>query len=224
VVVETPVLGQDQRAVTQTLAAGHRPFDVLVAGSPRVAWANQRSAATPACPAASTGGVGELGGGSGPGSLSLVLCFGDSLTSGMGGASYPDFLVDFLRQSRLRGAGGRRLRVLTRGNWGDGSSEALARFPEVLAEVASEGPLECVLILVGTNDLPTAPSSAVVISNLRRLHALAAAAPGAPSPRVGVLTLPPFTKYGYEDRQRGGQLGARRWPKSRRASSRSAWR
>ena len=71
----------------------------------------------------------------------MIVTFGDSLTQGVAGRSYPDYLQDLLDQNRYR------YRIENQGVAGDTSSDGLARIDNVIAEHPA-----LVLLEFGGND------------------------------------------------------------------------
>merc|ERR1719401_1380860 len=117
----------------------------------------------------------------------VVLCFGDSLTTGTAG---PDWSYPNILEALLRGAG-HDFAVHNGGVWGDTASQLLARWDRTSAEASAKGPLLYVLVLGGTNDILRETGNATqIVNQLRQIHELA----GRSSSRVAVCTLPPIQK------------------------------
>ncbi len=108
----------------------------------------------------------------------VIVTFGDSLTAGVAGRSYPDDLQDLLDQNRLR------YRVDNQGVSGDTSTDGLARIDNVMADHPS-----LVLLEFGGNDgLRGVPVSATEKNLDEMIHRLKQEA--IPTVLLGI-TLPP---------------------------------
>lgn len=90
---------------------------------------------------------------------------------------------------------GLNVKVHNAGNWGDTTGKMLARLPRVISEATKLGPLVCICVLGGTNDilrnLGTVPD---ILGRLQKLHQITANAPYMP--QVGVMSLPPVRNAG----------------------------
>jgi len=142
------------------------------------------AAAATAQPAADAGADGADGADAG-----VVLCIGDSLTSGTSGAeeAYPRVLEGLLRDA------GYKFVVRNAGNWGDTASNILDRLQRVLSDACSEGRLAYIFVLGGTNDILRGTGTAAqIVGQLRQLHDISSRA--ANLPRVGIMTLPPIQR------------------------------
>jgi acyl-CoA thioesterase-1 len=108
----------------------------------------------------------------------VIVAFGDSLTAGVAGKSYPDDLQDLLDQKGLR------YRVDNQGVSGDTSTDGLARIDNVMADHPS-----LVLLEFGGNDgLRGVPVSATEKNLAEMIHRLKQEA--IPTVLLGI-TLPP---------------------------------
>jgi acyl-CoA thioesterase-1 len=111
----------------------------------------------------------------------LIVCFGDSLTAGLGappGESYPDFL------GRRLEAAGYHFRVLNRGVSGETTKDGLARLPAILALKPA-----IVVLAFGGNDGLRGLPLAATRSNLDAM--ISALRASGSQVVLGGITLPP---------------------------------
>jgi len=120
----------------------------------------------------------------GGGKDGIVLCIGDSLTAGVKNTpnAYPANLDALLKQK------GYEFTFKNEGVYAETSDILLRRIQQAIANVSRLGPIRFIFILTGTNDILQFRSPESIVANLRRIHDMAAAAPG--SPHVVALTVP----------------------------------
>lgn len=126
----------------------------------------------------------------------VILCIGDSLTAGRANTkdSYPAQLEKVLQENK---AGNFIMKNVAK--WGATCDPITMQLQQA---IASGVPCAFVLVLGGTNDIMQYHPAQAILAKLKRLHDMAASAPGRPT--VGVFTIPrsSFFNQGQEETRR----------------------